>query len=216
MLDRMPRLFSLLFVLLFASPAGAVDTIFGNPADLPGEGGDAVLPSGYKGVLWGIGPEALMAVRGHTMETLHATDPHLTWLIETPPAGESGGVQTVKWKFWDGKLMEAHIYYTGPFTKREGRELRNKFVTRYGETDYKAVERKRPQMLSSKVQWEPVREERWTWQDPYTIQLLQRTAQDEVWFLVRQSRVYEAMRLLQDKREREDSKSARVREIDLD
>ncbi len=214
MLDSMPRLLCLL--LFLTAPALAQDSIFGNPNDLPGEGGDAVLPAGYKAVRWGINPEALMAVRGRPMEPQNSADPHLQWLIESPPPGESGGIQTVKWKFWDGQLMEVQVHYRGPFTRREGRELRNKFVTRYGEAVYKKTETERPPMLSSRAAWDPIQEERWTWQDPFTIQMLRRTAADEVWTLVRQSRVLEAMRLLQDKREREEARSARVREIDLD
>ncbi len=216
MLHAMLRLLPLLCLLLLPAPAAAQDSIFGNPNDLPGEGGDAVLPSGYKGIRWGMGEAALAAVRGRPMEPQNTPDPHIKWLIESPPPGEQGGVSTVKWKFWDGKLMEVHVYYKGPFTRREGRELRNKFVTRYGEASYKKLEKERPPMLSTRVAWDPINEERWTWQDPFTIQVLRREAADEVWFLVRQSRVYEAMRLLQDKREREEARSARVREIDLD
>ncbi len=215
MLESMLRLLALLALLLPAS-AAAQDSIFGNPNDLPGEGGDAVLPSGYQDVLWGIAPDALMAVRGRPMEPQNVPDPHIKWLIEMPAPGEDGGVSTVKWKFWDDKLMEVQVFYKGPFTKREGRELRNKFVTKYGESAYKAREVARPATMSSKAEWETIQEERWTWQDPFTVQMLQRTAKDEVWYVVRQSRVYEAMRLLQDKREREQARSARVREIDLD
>lgn len=216
MLHAMPSFPLLLCSLLLAAPAAAQDSTFGNPADLPGEGGDAVLPSGYRDIRWGINPEALMAVRGRQMEPQNTPDPHIQWLIESPPPGEGGGVATVKWKFWDAKLMEAQIFFRGPFTRREGRELRNKFVTKYGEASYKKSEKERPPMLSRNIAWEPLNEERWTWQDPYTIQMLRRTVTDEVWFLVRQSRVYEAMRLLQDKREREQARSAKVRGIDLD
>lgn len=216
MLEPMPRLTLLLCLVLLPATAAAQDSIFGNPNDLPGEGGDAVLPSGFRGVRWGISAEALMAVRGRPMEPLNAPDKHLTWLIESPPPGEEGGVTTVKWKFWDGRLMEVQVFYQGPFTRREGRELRNKFVTKYGEASYKKAEKERPPMLARNVAWDPVDEERWTWQDPFTIQMLRRTSKDEVWFLVRQSRVYEAMRLLQDKREREEARSAKVRGIDLD
>lgn len=212
----MPRLLVLVLTLALVPLPAAAQTIFGNPNDLPGEGGDAVLPSGYKGVRWGIAPAPLMAVRGRPMEPIKTPDPHVHWLIETPPVGESGGIQTVKWKFWDDKLMEVQVFYRGPFTSREGRELRNKFVTRYGEANYEKKERERPPFLAANVQWEPTLEERWTWQDPYSVQMLRRMAEDENWLLVRQSRVYEAMRLLQDKREREQAKSAKVRAIDLD
>ena len=174
MLPPMLRLPLLLALLLLPATAAAQNSIFGNPDDLPGEGGDAVLPAGYQGILWGISPEALMAVRGRAMEPLNTPDPHLTMLIESSPPGEEGGISTLKWKFWDRKLMEVAVFYSGPFTKREGRELRNKFVTKYGEALYKAVERERPPMLSTKVDWQSVQEETWTWQDPFTIQALHR------------------------------------------
>ncbi len=216
MLDPMPRLVLLLIIALLPLPAAAQTSIFGNPNDLPGEGGRSVLPPGYQGILWGIGPEALVAVRGRPMESQNVPDPHIKWLIEVAPPGEDGGVATLKWKFWDDKLIEVHVYYRGPFTRREGRELRNKVVTRYGEAAYKAKKQERPPMLPSSAPWVPVQVEEWNWQDPYPVQMLHRTSHEEVWFLVRQSRVYEAMRLLQDKREREQARSARVREIDLD
>ena len=52
----------------------------------PGEGGDSVLPAGFKGVVWGASSEAIMAIRGG-MEVQATPDHHIRKLIELPPPG---------------------------------------------------------------------------------------------------------------------------------
>ncbi len=209
------RTLGLLIALLIAAPAAAqkLPTL---GTDEPGLGGDAVLPAGYKDLRWGISPRSLMAVRGRAMETQNTSDPHLSWLIETPPPGESGGRTAVKWKFWDDKLIEVHVYFVEFPSRREGEQLMHKFQERYGDSKFERIMKDVDIHGFDSLKKQPIAEERWTWQDPFTIQVLRRVVDDEQWTQVRQSRVYEAKRLLQDKKDRAEARSERVRSIELD
>ena len=88
-------------------------------------------------------------------------------------------------------------------------------MTRYGDGNYERAQLDGGPLPKAGA-GPALSEERWTWQDTFTTQVLRREVQEEAWTLIRQSRVYEAQRLQQDKRERDEARSAKVRAIKLD
>ena len=177
-----------------------------------GEGGDAVLPAGYKSVFWGASPEIVQGIRDRVMESQPAPNPHVTYLIDAPRPGETEIREVVKWKFWDGALVEVHIHYEGPFTRKESRDLVAKFQRHYAEGKHEVV------WSDTSVNHATARiiEEWWTWEDPFTIQVLKRLGDDESWIVIRHSRVLELARRAQEERELEEARTGRVRGIELD
>lgn len=211
MIRRSMKRFALLLLLLAAVPAAAQQVPeLKSPA--AGEGGDAVLPAGYKSVVWGATPEITMGIRGRGMEPLNAANPHITWLIDAPQPGETDLKEVVKWKFWDGRLVETHVHYEGPFTRKEGRDLVGKFQRHYGEGKHDAIYTQ----TSTTHQTKSVIEEWWTWEDPFTIQVLKYVKSDSSWIVIRHSRVLEDARRAQEQREREEARTRRVQGIELD
>ena len=178
----------------------------------PGLGGDSVFPPGYKGVVWAATPEIVQGLRGRVMESVPNPNPHITYLIDAPRPGEIDNKEVVRWKFWDGLLTEVHVIYEGPFTGKEGRDLVAKFERRYGEGKYDATlgptspNHPRPTVI----------EEWWTWEDPFTIQILKREKEDESWTVIRHSTVLQAGRRAQEERELERDRTRRVKDIELD
>lgn len=235
-----PCLLALLPLLAFLAPlpglAQQVPTISdqqqARAQPRAGEGGDAVLPAGYKSVVWGASPEIVQGIRGRVMESQPSPDPHIAYLIDVPPpawtddseqaqpspAGSSGDSEAteqrevVKWKLWDGRLIEVHVHYEGPFTRKEGRDLVGMFQRRYGEGSHEVT----LGATSPNHPTPPVIEEWWTWEDPFTVQILKRIAEDESWVVIRSSRVLDLARRAQDEREREEVRTQRVQQIDLD
>lgn len=177
-----------------------------------GEGGDAVLPAGYKSVVWAATPEIVQGIRGRMMEKTLAPNPHVTYLIDAPLPGETGIKEVVKWKFWDGALVEVHVHYEGPFTRKESRDLVAKFQRHYGDGKHEQVWSD----TSTNHPTARVIEEWWTWEDPFTIQILKRLGDDESWIVIRHSRVLELARRAQEERELEEARTGRVRGIELD
>jgi len=177
-----------------------------------GEGGDAVLPAGYKSVVWGATPEIVMGIRGRGMEQQNTPNPHISWLIDAPQPGETENKEVSKWKFWDGRLAEVHVHYEGPFTRKEGRDLVGKFQRHYGEGKHDAIYGG----TSRTHQTASIIEEWWTWEDPFTIQVLKYQAPDQSWIVIRHSRVFEDARRAQEQRELEEARTSRVKEIELD
>jgi len=177
-----------------------------------GEGGDAVLPAGYKSVVWGATPEIVQGIRDRVMEHTLAPNSHVTYLIDAPRPGETDIKEVVKWKFWDGALSEVHVHYEGPFTRKEGRDLVAKFERHYGEGKHEVVwSDTSPNHPTARII-----EEWWTWEDPFTIQMLKRLSEDQSWIVIRHSRVLELARRAQEERELEEARTGRVREIELD
>lgn len=184
----------------------------------PGEGGDAVLPAGFKGVVWGASAEAIMAIRGG-MEMQVTPDRHIRKLIELPtPGTESDDGMVRHWTLWDDKLIEVTMFFPGEFTIREGRELREAFEKKYGpgnlEKITKGVETG-SNAWNVKVEKQIV-EQRWLWQDPFTVQELRNNVRKGQWVNVRQSRMFEASRDAQIEVERQKAQSKKVKSIVLD
>lgn len=180
----------------------------------PGEAGDALLPAGYKGVVWGASSEVVEALRNRTLERQSTTSSHVVYLIEAPPPGDKETKKVVKWKFWDDALIEVQVHYEGPFNKVEGRELVHKFESRYGAGIHE--ERKQKQHYNWSDKTDLLVDEWWTWQDSYTIQMLKKNFDDNSWTTVRKSRVLEANRDQQKTDERTETHTDRVQDIDLD
>jgi hypothetical protein len=196
-----------------AAPAAAAP---GRP--VPGKGGDAVLPSGYQGVLWGISPNALQAVRGRAMETQITPDPHIVLLIETPEPGSDDASTVVQWRFWDEKLFEIHLFYDTELTVKEGVELVSRYEEKYGGPRHEVLREEvdtnndgRPDTEGKKIH-----EERWVWEDAFTLQILRRQVSAAQWTCMRRSRMLEASRQVQDEKDREKVRSHRVKSIELD
>jgi hypothetical protein len=208
----MPRLALVTLALALAVPALAQQVP--NPKSPPraGEGGDAVLPTGYRHVVWSASREIVMGVRERGMERLNSPNPHISWLIDAPQPGEVDLKEVVKWKFWDNRLVEVHIHYEGPFTKLEGRDLVGKFQRHYGEGKHDAVYGAK----STTHKTRSIIEEWWTWEDPFTIQVLKYQKSDLSWIVIRHSRVLEDARRAQEVRESDQERTARVRDIELD
>ncbi|MCP4873110.1 MAG: hypothetical protein GY898_30830 [Proteobacteria bacterium] len=203
--------FALVLLLLAAVPAVAQQVPeIKSPA--PGEGGDAELPPGYKSVVWSASPEIVMGIRERGMEPMNAANPHVSWLIDTPQPGETDLKEVVKWKFWDGRLVEVHIHYEGPFTRKEGRDLVGKFQRHYGEGKHEFILAPK----STRQQRDIIQSEWWTWEDPFTIQVLKFQDADKSWLLIRHSRVLEDARRAQEQRELEEERTRRVQGIELD
>ncbi|MBJ94620.1 MAG: hypothetical protein CMP23_09110 [Rickettsiales bacterium] len=215
--SRVLQLLIALCCLVFALPAfGQREPSPVRPPQ-PGEGGDATLPAGYKGVVWGASAEAIMAILGG-MEVQATPDPHLRKLIELPPPGSEGDGMVRHWTLWDDKLVEVTMFFPGPFTLREGRELREAFENKYGparlEKISKGVERG-SSAWDVKVEKQIV-EKRWLWQDPFTIQMLKNDVLTGQWINIRQSRMFEASRNAQAEQERKEAQSKKVKSIILD
>jgi len=152
------------------------------------------------------------------MELQVTPDPHIKKLIELPAPGDTGDGMIRHWTLWDDKLIEVTMFFPGQFTVREGRELRERFEAKYGpgrlEKTKKNVE-SGSSVYNVKVE-EQVVEQRWVWQDPFTVQELRNDVRKGQWVCVRQSRMFEASRNAQDEVERSQAKSKRVKSIQLD
>ncbi len=179
---------------------------------IPGVGGDAVLPAGAKNIVWGATPEIVQGIRLRGMEHQPTQNPHITWLIDAPLPGETDVTEVIKWKFWDGRLIEVHILYEGPFTRSEGRDLVGKFQRHYGDGKHEAIYA----ATSPLKQTREIAQQWWTWQDPFTIQVLKENREQKTWFVIRHSRVLEDARRAQEQRELDEARTQRVREIELD
>jgi len=59
-------------------------------------------------------------------------------------------------------------------------------------------------------------EERWIWEDPFTVQMLLRDVDENTWSCYRQSKVLEERRLIQERRELDDIRSQKVQDVKLD
>jgi hypothetical protein len=180
----------------------------------PGEGGDSELPAGYKGAVWGAGPAAIQALRGRPLERQITSSSHVTYLIEAPLPGDKSTKRVVKWKFWDDTLSEVHIHYEGPFNRSESRELVHKFESRYGAGNHE--QKKERQHYNWDKRTDIVLDEWWTWEDPFTTQMLKKNIEDSSWTVVRKSRVLQANRDQQREDEKSQTKTDRVQDIELD
>ncbi len=183
----------------------------------PGEGGDSVLPAGFKGVVWGASSEAIMAIRGG-MEVQATPDHHIRKLIELPPPGTEGDGIVRHWTLWDDQLIEVTMFFPGQFTIREGRELREAFEKKYGSGRLDKIAKNVESGTSAwnvKVEKQVV-VQRWLWQDPFTIQELRNDVRKGQWVNVRQSRMFEASRDAQLEIERQKAQSKKVKSIVLD
>jgi len=180
----------------------------------PGEGGDSQLPAGYKGVVWGATTEAVQALRGRPLERMSTASSHVLYLIEAPLPGDKTTKTVVKWKFWDNELTEVHLLFEGPFNRTESREMIYKFESRYGEG--RNEQRKQKQHYNWDAKTDLVIDEWWTWEDPFTTQMLKKNFEDNSFTVVRKSRVLEANRDRKTEEERMKAKTDRVQEIELD
>lgn len=207
-------------VLAQGTPRGAnissmpLDAI-GN--DIPGRGGDAVLPAGYRKVLWGIAPVPMQHVRGLAMEDLPTADRDVKLLIEAPPPGERSAIATVKYKFWREQLYRVEVFYAAPLTKKEGRELQQRFEAKYGTPEYSS--KPLPRVHMDGVWVEPGEERTWVWSDPFTVQSLMVDTRTDAWNMVRQSRVIEYTRLVENRKEREvgaEASTDKIKNLEID
>ncbi len=203
-----------LSLALTAPPADAAGTTSKSTEFVPGEGGDSQLPAGYKGVVWGANSVSIQALRGRPLERQSTASSHVVYLIEAPPPGDKTTKRVVKWKLWDGALMEVQVLFEGPFNRSESRELVHKFESRYGEGNHEEKKVKQHYNWDSKT--DLVVDEWWTWEDPFTTQMLKKNIGDNSWTVLRKSRVLEANRDRQRTDEKSQTKTGRVQGIDLD
>jgi len=208
-------LLTLIVMLPGATLAQGPRAVAKGPA--PGEGGDSVLPAGFKGVVWGASAEAIMAIRGG-MEMQATPDRHIRKLIELPPPGSEGDGIVRHWTLWDDQLIEVTMFFPGQFTIREGRELREAFEKKYGAG---RVDKISKNVETGTDAWNAKLEkqvvvQRWLWQDPFTIQELRNDVRKGQWVNVRQSRMFEASRDAQLEIERQEAQSKKVKSIVLD
>ena len=207
----------LCLMLLLAASAHAAEQAQTSSGSVPGQGGDAVLPAGFMGVVWGASAEAIMAIRGG-MEMQVTPDRHIRKLIDLPPLGSTGDGIVRHWTLWDDRLIEVTMFFPGEFTLREGRELTDAFEKKYGpgrlEKTTKGIE-VGTDAWNSKVEKQVV-EQRWLWQDPFTIQELRNNVRKSHWVNVRQSRMFEQSRDAQLQIERQEAQSKKVKSIVLD
>jgi len=199
---------------LTAPVADAANTTSEDTEDVPGEGGDSHLPAGYKGVVWGANSISVQALRGRPLERQSTASSHVVYLIEAPLPGDKTTKRVVKWKLWDDALMEVQILFEGPFNRSESRELVHKFESRYGEGNHE--EKKQKQHYNWDRKTDLVVDEWWTWEDPFTTQMLKKNLGDNSWTVLRKSRVLEANRDRQQTDEKTQTKTGRVQGIDLD
>jgi hypothetical protein len=214
--EQILSLLAVLMMLVSAQPAAAAGKGV-TPPPPPGSGGDSVLPAGYRGVAWGASAEALMAIRGG-MELQVTPDPRIKKLIELPPPGADSEAIVRHWTLWNDKLVEVTMFFPGEFTVREGRELKERFETQYGPG---RLEKTRKSVESGTSVWDvkveqQIVEQRWVWQDPFTIQELRNDVRKGQWVCVRQSRMFEVSRQAQDQADRKKAHSKRVKSIVLD
>ncbi len=196
---------------LLAGTAIAQTKAAGQPPP-PGEGGDAILPAGYKNVRWGINDNALQHVLDRGLESAPGMDHHRHWLIDTPPSNAVDSKRgVVKFHFWDSQLFEVTIFYS--LTASEGKELLARFQEKYGVARHEVVKGK---IIEYGAREASDAEERWQWRDPFTLQILRRELQGEKWSMIRQSRVLEELRLTQQRKEREEKRSNKIDDIELD
>jgi hypothetical protein len=180
----------------------------------PGQGGDSRLPAGYKGVVWGAKSITIQAQRGRPLERQSTASSHVLYLIEAPLPGDKDTKRVIKWKLWDGALIEVQVHYEGPFNRSESRELVHKFESRYGAGHHEEKKEKLHYNWDAKT--DLVVDEWWTWEDPFTTQMLKKNMNENSWTVVRKSRVLQANRDRQRKDEKFQTKSGRVQSIDLD
>ena len=199
---------------LTAQPADASGTSSKSTESLPGEGGDSHLPAGYKGVVWGANPVSVQALRGRPLERQITASSHVVYLIEAPLPGDKATKRVIKWKFWDDALIEVQVLFDGPFNRRESREIVHKFESRYGSGNHEERKEKRHYNWNAKT--DRVVDEWWTWEDPFTTQMLKKNMDDDSWTVLRKSRVLEANRDRQRTDEKSQTKTGRVQDIDLD
>ena len=206
---------SALFALaLGPSLASAEGTAVPKKTQGPGEGGDSTLPAGYKGIVWGAHPNAVQALRGRPLERQITTSSHVVYLIEAPLPGDKSTKKVIKWKFWDEALIEVQVHYEGPFTRTESRELVYKFESAYGAGKHE--QKKQEQFHGWDRSTDLVIDEWWTWEDPFTTQMLKKNKADQGWVALRRSRVLEANRDRQKEEAREQTNTNRVQGIEVD
>jgi hypothetical protein len=61
-----------------------------------------------------------------------------------------------------------------------------------------------------------VEKKQWVWQDDFTLQFLHHDVAERQWVVVRQSRILESARTVQELREREMVKSSRVKNVTIE
>lgn len=195
-------------------PADAAETASKSTEVVPKEGGNSHLPAGYKGVVWGANPTVIQALRGRPLERQSTASSHVVYLIEAPLPGDKTTKRVVRWKLWDGALIEVQILFEGPFNRSENREMVHKFESRYGPGRHEEKKTKLHYNWDRKT--DRVVDEWWTWEDPFTTQMLKKNMDDDSWTAVRKSRVLEANRDRQRNDEKSQTKTGRVQGIDLD
>ncbi len=199
-------------------PVGAQESIEETRRSVPGEGGDAVLPAGYQGIVWSAAAVPLQHMRGKGMEPIAAPAPGVRYLLEAPPPGDNSGVGIVKWKLWTDRLIEVQIHFPGPFTPHDGRALVQRFEDQYGSGKHEVIRSERHTGLrwTSSPTHFPIVEERWVWEDPFTTQILRREVETEQWTCIRKSRLLDAARAVHAERAMQEARSEKVQSIELD
>ncbi len=175
------------------------------------------LPAGFQGVVWGATPEGVQAIRGRPLEGQPTSDPHVSWLIEWPIPGEETANDTgiVKWRFWDNHLIEVQQYLPGELTHTEGRELVTRFEQRYGPGDAKKQGQGTEMAYGVLTEVERPANQ-WIWQDDFTLQFLHQEREKQQWAVIRQSRILEAARTIQEIKERAMVKSPRIQNVTIE
>jgi hypothetical protein len=177
-------------------------------ASKPGVGGDAVLPAGAQEIRWGATSSVVELTRG-MMEKQPQSDPHVRRLIEVPGPEERGDV--IHWRFWDDQLFELQLYYQDALVGSAAHEFVERVERAYGAARHEAIRGGNDGKGGTVVV-----EERWAWEDPFTLQVLIRDARTNSWSMLRRSRVLDALRDRQLEVEREQHRESQVNSIPID
>ncbi len=197
--------------LAVSQPRGiSVANLTPSAVPAPGEGGDAILPAGFKEIRWGASVEILHGVRG-PMERRPSPKTDIELLIEAPQPGEEA-TNIVHYKLWRDQLVELRIYYQERLSGPEAHDFLARVEAAYGEGLHSS--RRAPRGKDGMLG--PVLEESWRWEDPFTTQILLRNPQTKEWSMLRRSRVLEELRVATEEREQTEDRDERVKAMPID
>jgi hypothetical protein len=214
---RMQRLFVLVGACaLTAAPAAGQPQgisvanlpVASRPA--PGQGGDAVLPAGFQETRWGATVEILQAVRG-PLGRLPSPKPDIEMLGEAAAPGEPPK-NIVHYKLWRDQLFELRVYYQDRLVGGEALDFVGRVEAAYGPGQHNVV---RAKPTPHQKQGEVI-EENWTWEDPFTLQILLRDPATNEWSMMRRSRVIDELRVATEERDTDRSRDERLQAMPID
>lgn len=177
---------------------------------IPGEGGDAQLPAGFQEVRWGATGEILEVLRG-PLEKRPTMADDVEVFIEAAAPGEPPK-NIIHYTAWRDQLVQLQVFYQHKLVGDEAHAFLDRVEGEYGPGEH--VVRRGPS--SSNGRQGPVLEESWTWQDPFTDQILIRDAATNEWSMLRRSRVIEELQKATADRERGQSSGSKLDEMPID